>query len=142
MKITRELRDVIERQIDRKREKEIDQILRERNAMCDAVNHELRHSPEFLALLDAAYAWEDKVAAVIAKNDDIFRRRTSTFKHQTWYLADMLDSKYDFAPVEAKAPAVREKYADMTDTVMLRLAYEKDFDKAMEILKQYGIELE
>lgn len=147
MKITKELKSVIERQIQRKRSDERKIMMDARDAQAEAVNKILAESEEFAALKAAAEAWEARVQKEIEANEGTIGRRSypsynrRNRKGSVWNLAEELENSDIMDAVYALYETETDKYERMSDAILLKLSYEKDFEKAQEILAEYGIEL-
>lgn len=139
MKITKELKDVIQRQLSRKMDEEARAVNNERLNLVDRLNGELAESAEFKTMIDAIAAWEDKVNAVAEENRDCVARCTGYNK--SWDFARYLNDSSAPAPLYYKNFNSRERREDIYDTIILKLSYEKDFEKAVAILAEYGITL-
>lgn len=147
MKITKELKSVIERQMQRRRADERKEMMDVRDAQAEAINKILAESEEFAALKVATAAWEARVQKEIEASDGMVARKTysgytrNNKRESTWYFTDELANVDNLKAVYALYETDTDKYERLTDTIILKLSYEKDFEKAQEILAEYGIEL-
>ena len=141
MKITRELKDVIQRQLDKKRREEDDRIYKENKAAVDEMNRRILESDEFKNLRSALEAWEKMVGDIIEANQDVCSRCSSNYysTDTCWNFSQSINKRV--VPLHVKSGVNRISYDELRDTIILKLSYEKDFEKAVEILKDYGITL-
>ena len=141
MKITKELKDVIQRQLDRKRREEADRIYKENKASVDEMNRKILESDEFKNLRSALEAWEKMIGDIIEANPDVCARYGDSYHTMDtyWNFAPHINKRV--VPLSAKAAVNQNNYDELRDTIILKLSYEKDFEKAMEILAEYDITL-
>lgn len=126
MKVTNEMRRIIERQLAKKARKDQRVENDRRRALADAVNAQLLESAEYKAMLEAEKAFDQKIAEAVKATDGVERRYQSG----------------DGYPRKFVIPAcIEDELYDMCDRVILELSCGKDLDAAREILKKYGIEL-
>ena len=141
MKITKELKDVISRQLERKRREEADMLYAENKKKVAEFNKNILRSDEFKNLRSALEAWEKLICDIIEANPDVCIRHGDSY-HSTdtyWNFAHLTNKRV--VPLTAKACVNHSNYEELRDTIILKLSYEKDFEKAVEILSEYGITL-
>lgn len=141
MKITRELKEIIERQISAKRAADEREENDRRMQYAEEVNRKLSDSDEFSALFDAARKWDRLVKKIVEESGFKLSQHTNGYRNgEAWNMGEFLKCA-DAAPVLHNRVSYADKYDAIRDTVILKLSYGKDFNEAVEILKEYGIEL-
>ena len=140
MKITKELKDVIARQLERKRREEADRLNKENKDKVAELNKNILDTEEFKNLRSALEAWEKLVGDIVDANTDICARLTDRYNvYETcWNFSQYVNKSV--VPLTHKSAFVNN-YDELRDTIILKLSYEKDFEKAVEILAEYGITL-
>lgn len=140
MKITKELKDVIARQLERKRREEADRLNKENKDKVAELNKNILDTEEFKNLRSALEAWEKLVGDIVDANTDICARFTDRYNvYETcWNFSQYVNKSV--VPLTHKSAFVNN-YDELRDTIILKLSYEKDFEKAVEILAEYGITL-
>lgn len=129
MKISNELRRIIERQIQKKCLGEQKAEYKRRLDLADTVNAQILESAEYKAIVEAEKALEKKIDSIVEETDGIERNRQSGY-----------GSSRNFVVYTHPSDWI-EKSSDMYDRIILELSCGKDLDAAREILKKYGIEL-
>lgn len=128
MKITKEMRRIIERQINKKCREDYQAEYDRRRDLAASVNDQLLESAEYKALLEAEKALEKKIDSIVEAADGIARNRQ--YDHSSSRIF-VLCTRSDWG----------EKADDMFDRIIMELSCGNDLDEAKEILKKYGIEL-
>ena len=147
MKITKELKDIIDRKLNEMEAAESQALYEKRSEEVERLNTALAQSDEFKALQDAARAWEAKVEAYAETHKDTASRlNPETYysrepKRVSWNMRGMLAAE-EVAPFTTKPDKdVRFKYMNLRDSIIMKLSYGKDFDEAKAILAEYGISI-
>ena len=140
MKITKELKNIIERRVN---DKVQEKATERQNASRDLVNQcnsTIVQSDEYQKLIAAAKDFDIFADSLVNANKDMLLRNPRcalSGSLQNW-LKDYVEKT---GTVSARDGKVYDEYRDTVDKIIMKLTYGKDFEEAKAILAEYGIEL-
>jgi hypothetical protein len=140
MKITKELKSIIERRVNDKVQEKATERQNASRDLANQCNSTIVQSDEYQKLIAAAKEFDTFADNLVNANKDMLVRNprcTTNGSLHSWLKDDVEKT----GTVSARDGNAYGEYRDTVDKIIMKLTYGKDFEEAKAILAEYGIEL-